>query len=132
MKMPSINILQLAKVMFAEIGNGDTKIHTIGIRPGEKLHEVLVSHYEAARAYDSGNYYVILPYIDMNGLHSIYLNRTPLNAEYNSLENTYLTDEELRQLLINDGWLNNERISDLENYSKQELLEYFKRERWIK
>jgi len=132
MKMPSINILQLAKVMISELGDDETKIHTIGIRPGEKIHEVLVSRYEAVRAYDAGKYYVILPNIDMNSLYENYSKKKPLINEYNSLHNIYLNDNELKELLKNDGWLTNERILDLEGYTKEELLEYFKRERWMR
>jgi UDP-N-acetylglucosamine 4,6-dehydratase len=34
----------------------------IGIRPGEKLHEVLLTEDEARNSYDLGDRYVILPY----------------------------------------------------------------------
>ena len=41
----------------------DRPIKTIitGIRPGEKIHEILVSEEEANRTIERGNYYVILP-----------------------------------------------------------------------
>jgi len=132
MKMSSINILLLARVMIAELGNNKTQIQTIGIRPGEKIHEVLVSRYEATRTYDCGDYYVILPNIGMNSLQEIYSKKTLLNTEYNSLDNLYLNDDELKKILINEGWLRGKKKDDFEGYTKQELLEYFKRERWIK
>ncbi len=37
------------------------KIKTIGMRPGEKLHEVLVTEYEAPRTYDVESTYVVKP-----------------------------------------------------------------------
>ena len=41
--------------------NPHKKIKIIGIRPGEKLHEELISKFEANDTIDLGNYYVILP-----------------------------------------------------------------------
>jgi len=41
MKMPALFISDLAKVMIENLGNENTKIEKIGIRPGEKIEEVL-------------------------------------------------------------------------------------------
>lgn len=130
MKMPSINVLQLANVMIQQLGNSATKIQHIGKRPGEKMHEVLVSRYEAIRAYNHGNYYVILPNMEMKNLRQAYYEQSPLDKEYNSLDNKYLSDDELVTILKDEGWLDNKSSKDLEDYSKDELLEYFKREKW--
>jgi UDP-glucose 4-epimerase len=42
---------------------GDRPIETVitGIRPGEKLHEILISEEESHRSVDRGSYYAILP-----------------------------------------------------------------------
>jgi UDP-glucose 4-epimerase len=42
---------------------GDRPIETVvtGIRPGEKVHEILVSEEECHRTVDRGRYYAILP-----------------------------------------------------------------------
>lgn len=62
MKMKACNMTELASVMLDQAGrpSGDYKV--TGIRPGEKLHEVLISPFEAPRTrqYDA-QYYVILP-----------------------------------------------------------------------
>ena len=55
-KIPSYNILDLAKAIDAEC---NTKI--IGIRPGEKIHEEMISSSDSYNTYDIGQYYVILP-----------------------------------------------------------------------
>jgi len=36
-------------------------LKTIGIRPGEKVHEVMISRDDAPRTYEFGNYFIIQP-----------------------------------------------------------------------
>jgi UDP-N-acetylglucosamine 4,6-dehydratase/5-epimerase len=55
-KIPSMRILDLAKAIAP-----DCKIVEIGIRPGEKLHEVLLSEDEARHAMELSDHYVITP-----------------------------------------------------------------------
>jgi UDP-glucose 4-epimerase len=80
-RIPSARIVDIAETLVGGRPNG---ISTIGIRPGEKLHEVLVSEEESYRAVERGNYYVILPILPelRNG-------ESPQNylaREYNSTE----------------------------------------------
>ena len=70
-RMPSCSIGDLAEVMAIKYGNLDTKIVETGIRPGEKLHELLLSENETLDAYTHGdNYYKITknkyPYAKVN------------------------------------------------------------------
>lgn len=61
MKMKACRIDLLAEVLIEHFSEGSS-MNEIGLRPGEKLHEVLVSPYEADRTYKFGEqYYVILP-----------------------------------------------------------------------
>ena len=55
-KIPSIKILDLAKAI-----NPEKNIKYIGIRPGEKLHEIMISKDDAYYTYDCGDYFVISP-----------------------------------------------------------------------
>ncbi len=55
-KIPSIKIIELAAAMAP-----DLPVETVGIRPGEKLHEVLVTKDEARMTYDLDDRYVIVP-----------------------------------------------------------------------
>jgi len=55
-KLPSMNIMDLAKVIAPEC---NTKI--IGIRPGEKIHEVMVPRDCARQTLEFENYYIIQP-----------------------------------------------------------------------
>ena len=58
-KIPSMKMMDLAKAMAP---NADIEI--IGIRPGEKLHEEMISSNEARRTLDMGSHYVIQPEMD--------------------------------------------------------------------
>jgi UDP-N-acetylglucosamine 4,6-dehydratase len=55
-KIPSADILSLAQA----IAPG-CKLRTVGIRPGEKLHEMMISEDDARRCRDMGDYYVLQP-----------------------------------------------------------------------
>lgn len=59
-KSPACTIGDLAEAM-KKIFSYDKEIVEIGIRPGEKIHEALVSREELFRAYDMGDYYRIPP-----------------------------------------------------------------------
>ncbi len=55
-KIPSMNIMDLAKAAAPEC-----KTQIVGIRPGEKLHEVMVTEDDARTTLDCPDRYVILP-----------------------------------------------------------------------
>ncbi len=65
-KMPVFRILSLAKTMVEILreGNsdiGDVEIKTIGIRPGEKLFEELMTPEEQVRSFEMDDMFVVLP-----------------------------------------------------------------------
>ena len=53
-KLPSFKITELAKSI-----DKNKKIKIIGLRPGEKIHEELISELESRNTYDVGKYYSI-------------------------------------------------------------------------
>jgi UDP-N-acetylglucosamine 4,6-dehydratase/5-epimerase len=55
-KIPSMNIMDVAKVVAPEC-----RTETIGIRPGEKLHEALITADDAYHTVEFDNHYVIQP-----------------------------------------------------------------------
>ena len=55
-KIPSMRIMDLAEAVAPEC-----EVSYVGIRPGEKLHEVLISSDEARSAVDEGEFFVIQP-----------------------------------------------------------------------
>jgi UDP-N-acetylglucosamine 4,6-dehydratase (inverting) len=56
-KIPSYRITDVAKAIAPEC-----KLEIIGIRPGEKIHEEMITKSDSMTTYDLGNYFVILPY----------------------------------------------------------------------
>ena len=66
-KVPSMKLIDLFKAVVP-----DKKVSVIGVRPGEKIHEVLVTEEEAMRAYDFGDYFVVLPHISGHISHARY------------------------------------------------------------
>ncbi|MDV7767530.1 polysaccharide biosynthesis protein [Peribacillus sp. CSMR9] len=86
MKMPSCKIIDLAEVLIQASNKGNVDVEVLGIRPGEKLHEILLSEYESttAIAYDE-EYYVILPAIHIEGIKEHYSKYQSVSLEdYNS------------------------------------------------
>jgi UDP-N-acetylglucosamine 4,6-dehydratase len=55
-KIPSMKITDLAKAIGPKC-----RLKVVGIRPGEKLHETLMTEEESSRAVDAGSYYVVKP-----------------------------------------------------------------------
>lgn len=55
-KLPSMKVVDLAAAIVPE-----AEIEVIGIRPGEKLHEEMISVTDARHAVDAGGYYVVEP-----------------------------------------------------------------------
>jgi FlaA1/EpsC-like NDP-sugar epimerase len=93
-RAPAALMTDLAAVLI-----GDRKIETrvTGIRPGEKLHEIMVSDEESARTIERGNWYAIrpmLPELDAPGLPAPGV----LTREYSSGD-TVLTRDGLRELI---------------------------------
>ena len=98
-KIPSMQIVDLAKAIAPEC-----KIKIIGIRPGEKLHEVIIPKEDARNTIEFENYYLVKPYfwssgdeVSLNGAKSI-----PENFEYNSCTNSwFLTVDQMKELIAN-------------------------------
>lgn len=57
-RVPSARVVDIAAAL---IGNRPIKTKVTGVRPGEKMHEILISEEECHRAIERGNYYVIRP-----------------------------------------------------------------------
>ncbi len=60
MKMPSFKIYDIAQTLIDSTPSSETTIEVCGMRPGEKLHEVLVSESESTNAYEIDDDYVFI------------------------------------------------------------------------
>lgn len=111
MKMPGVKITDLAETMIEKLGNKKTKIEYIGIRPGEKLYEVLVSKNESRRTVEDGEHYIILPdELFHKTLNKKYKNYGSMNLEEYTSKNTRQLDKKaILKLLDEDGWLSQEQ-----------------------
>jgi UDP-glucose 4-epimerase len=60
-KAPSIKIVDLARILYKEHNGSDKnfKFEVIGMYPGEKIHEILISEEEKVRSTDKGDFFVI-------------------------------------------------------------------------
>jgi len=100
-KMPACYIIDLAKAMAKAItGKEDYPIKEVGIRPGEKIHEILVSEEEMRRVVETENHYVIYPY---GKLEKPQLMRDL--KEYSSDNTQILNIEEIISLLKKENWV---------------------------
>lgn len=55
-KMKSLKVVDVVEMLAPKC-----QVEIIGIRPGEKLHEMLVTEHEVERTKDAGDFYVVLP-----------------------------------------------------------------------
>jgi FlaA1/EpsC-like NDP-sugar epimerase len=95
--VPVLPAARIVDVATALIDGRPIEIKVIGVRPGEKEHETLVSEEEANRTTRNGSYYVVLPILPE--LRKAPVSTSPLEgAEYNSALHL-LTRGELHDLL---------------------------------
>jgi UDP-glucose 4-epimerase len=92
-KVPAANIVDLAKAI---MGDKDLPINFTGIRPGEKVHEIMVSEEECYRTIEQGDYYVILAVLPELRDESEFVQA--MTSEYSSRDNN-ISIEDLRELL---------------------------------
>ncbi len=101
-KIASYRISDVAKAI-----GPNCKKTLIGLRPGEKLHEKLITISDSLTTYDIGNYYLILPYSLSSELYTSHykslnykLEKVDENFSYDSGQNSvFLSDTEIRNLI---------------------------------
>jgi UDP-glucose 4-epimerase len=92
-KVAAAGIMDLAHAMIA---GRDIKVLVTGIRPGEKVHEIMVSEEERYRTVERNGYYVVQPMLDE--LLPQVVDEPVLKGEYSS-EHITLTQEDIKRLL---------------------------------
>ncbi len=99
-KIPSYKITDVATA----VGPACTQ-QIVGIRPGEKVHEEMITSSDSFTTYDLGKYYAILPQVPKFNLTDYikHFNASlvPQGFQYNSGDNTeWVGVNELRQLIV--------------------------------
>jgi FlaA1/EpsC-like NDP-sugar epimerase len=100
--VPKIPSYKLADVAMAIGPECEHKI--VGIRPGEKIHEEMITSSDSFTTYDIGKYYVILPQIPRFSIeeYKLTFNATKVTNgfQYNSGTNAeWLGVDEMRELI---------------------------------
>ena len=93
-KVPSARMLDVAKVL---MGGTEVPVTYTGIRPGEKVHEILVSEEECHRTTERDGYYVIEPILPE--VRHVKVEAPALTGEFSSA-NVLLSVDKLRALLL--------------------------------
>lgn len=83
-RAPSATVIDIARAL---IGSRDVALKTVGIRPGEKMHEILISEEEVHHCVRRGGYYAIQPMLPEL--------RQGVPQEPNALEKEYSSGDEV-------------------------------------
>jgi len=99
-KIPSYKILTLAEAIAP-----NCKFIDVGVRPGEKLHEEMITDTDSLNTIDLGKYYAILPSVSYSHQEEDFIKhhnakKVPFGFKYNSGTNSeWETVETLRKLI---------------------------------
>ncbi len=96
-KIPSMKMTDLANAIAPNL-----KIKEVGIRPGEKIHEQMITQADAPNTIEFEGFYIILPQIKFKNISYEYPNakKVPEDFEYHSGNNDkWLTIEDMKKLI---------------------------------
>ena len=99
-KLPSIKVTDLPPLMVR-----DGTYHVIGVRPGEKLHEVMIPREEARNSVDLGDYYIIQPAQSWWNVEEFQAAMSKLGAK--------VSDDFEYASNTNDHWMNRDELKQL-------------------
>ena len=100
-KIPSYRITDLAKAV-----GPDCRQEIMGIRPGEKIHEEMITSSDSYSTVDLGSYFAVLPSADQHLINDYVKNHSAKlvkpDFSYNSRDNPiFLSVDQLRELIRN-------------------------------
>lgn len=101
-KIPSFKVIDVAKVI-----SPDLPVKIIGIRPGEKLHEIMITQDDAAYTLEFENYFVILaPFLLDSEFYKSNGKKVAKDFSFDSQNNfNWFTPESFRNILSKAGLL---------------------------
>jgi len=97
--MPTYKVLDLARIFSDQCG----AILYTGLRPGEKVHEELVSQHEIPYLHDHEGYYTIEKELNENTVK--FLDTSGLERLAYTSKTNVISQDMLRQLLVREGWI---------------------------
>jgi FlaA1/EpsC-like NDP-sugar epimerase len=96
--MPSIRIVNLIEAIHPK-----AKLKNIGVRPGEKINELLISEDESSNTYEFTDHFIIMPSPSIlsaeDSKKSANRKKVENNFEYSSNNNKFLRIEEIKKLI---------------------------------
>jgi UDP-N-acetylglucosamine 4,6-dehydratase len=96
-RIPSMKIIDLARAV-----DPNAKIEEIGMRPGEKLHEEMISADDSRRTFVTHDRYVVTPVVAEWGYKEPSGERMPEGLAYQSNTNElWMTEQEIRSFILN-------------------------------
>ena len=100
-KIPSYKIIDVANAISPD------NYEIVGIRPGEKIHEEMITSSDSASTYDIGDYFMILPPSESEKIARDYTNiglkpvKVSEGFSYNSGENhDFLSIDQIKELIV--------------------------------
>ena len=104
-KIPSLGVMDVAQVIAPTL---PTKI--VGIRPGEKLHEIMITEDDARNTYEFEDHFRIFQSNDIDKKlfsNDTFIKKVGQDFTYSSNNNpVWLTKEEFKELLIEENLIN--------------------------
>lgn len=105
-KIKPLKITDLVEVLISSYKLKNSQVHFVGIRPGEKIHETLISAAESVRVLKKKDHFILLPQIDLQHIgHTYKVKVYPAKKfiPYASDQGPFLTKEEIKNILKGDG-----------------------------
>lgn len=104
-RMPAFYISDLAEIIVELYGNKETVINNIGLMPGERIIEWLITNEEALRSVCRNHFYIIYPLIKIkNTEYPVIKGKYKIQKGYCMLDSEDHNKELLRKLLIKAGY----------------------------
>jgi FlaA1/EpsC-like NDP-sugar epimerase len=119
LKMPAIKIEALLNVLIRKyapkygLDPEMIKVKKVGIKPGEKLFEELMTNEESSRAYETDKMFIVLPPLgESDQPISAYDENTrrPSISRYASDDARFLSEEEIEEVIDSGIWLDEENL----------------------
>ncbi|MBD8499344.1 polysaccharide biosynthesis protein [Paenibacillus arenosi] len=105
-KMPACKIIDIAKVLMEQQGKPDLHLIETGVRPGETLHEMLISECESETSmHFNEKYFVILPNFPIAGLQKHYERFERVSFDKYDSEHMLMSKGETEKMLRSGGFL---------------------------